>query len=198
MFAIHPAVVSWSMKRWRFRPTPNTSSVTVTPLSGTNGPPTEKSHILPATVEIDQIEATSTRVPVSSVEVDWAESSGDPSRFCLSPVRRWADGGGTTKPEGRGEFQTKGGKDVADTRLQRSIRLGDHRAFSTEGASGALSVLASVPYFLIGVTQAAWAWVERKVPFLDNLFSRRPPYREVPIDDDGESLSVSRLPNSFR
>jgi hypothetical protein len=49
-----------------------------------------------------------------------------------------------------------------------------------------LHTLASVPYFLIGVTQAGWALVVQKVPFLAGLFARRAPYRQVPIDDDGE------------
>lgn len=68
-----------------------------------------------------------------------------------------------------------------------SIRLGDHRAFAGGGGSSALDVLASVPYFLLGVAQEVWSWVERKVPFVDGLFSRRTPYRSLPIDDDGES-----------
>ena len=68
----------------------------------------------------------------------------------------------------------------------RSIRLADHRAFGGDGGTGVLSTLASVPYFLIGVTRAGWAWVERKVPFLEDLFAKRAPYRQVPIDDDGE------------
>jgi hypothetical protein len=68
------------------------------------------------------------------------------------------------------------------------IRLGDHRAFGG-GESGWLGTLASVPYFLVGVGPVAWAWVERKVPFLDGLFIRRP-YRQVPIDDDGEWCSA--------
>lgn len=71
--------------------------------------------------------------------------------------------------------------------LHRSIRLGEHRPFSGGEGSDLLSTVASVPYFLIGVSQAGWAWLERKVPFLEGLFSRRTPYRQVPIDDDGES-----------
>ena len=66
-----------------------------------------------------------------------------------------------------------------------SIRLGDHRAFGNDG-SGIVDTLASIPYFLVGVMQEAWSWVERKVPLVDGLFTRRTPYRQVPIDDDGE------------
>ncbi|WRT68442.1 uncharacterized protein IL334_005418 [Kwoniella shivajii] len=70
-----------------------------------------------------------------------------------------------------------------------SIRLGDHRAFGDDSpAAGVLSVVASVPVFLIAITQEGWAWVTRKVPFLDDLFARRTPYRSVPIDDDAEVL----------
>ncbi|ORY35539.1 hypothetical protein BCR39DRAFT_567933 [Naematelia encephala] len=71
-----------------------------------------------------------------------------------------------------------------------SIRLGDHRAFGSDASSGALSTLASVPYFLIGVAQASWAWVVRKVPVLEDLFGRRMPYRQVPLDDDAEILAT--------
>jgi hypothetical protein len=62
--------------------------------------------------------------------------------------------------------------------------LGDHRAFG--GDSGTLSTLASIPYFLVATTQATWAWVVERVPFLDDMFARRMPYRSIPIDDDGE------------
>ncbi len=56
--------------------------------------------------------------------------------------------------------------------------------------SGVLSTIASVPYFLIGVTQAGLAWMVQKVPFLDDLFARRSPYRQVPLDDDAEVLAT--------
>ncbi|WVQ82331.1 hypothetical protein IAT38_004459 [Cryptococcus sp. DSM 104549] len=69
-----------------------------------------------------------------------------------------------------------------------SIRLGEHRAFGGDNASGALAVLASVPLFVVAVTQEGWAWVTRKVPFLEDLFTRRSSYRQVPIDDDAEIL----------
>lgn len=72
----------------------------------------------------------------------------------------------------------------------RAIQLGEHRAFSGDGAAaGALSILASVPVFLVAATQEGWAWVTRKVPFLEDLFTRRTPYRQVPLDDDGELLA---------
>jgi hypothetical protein len=71
-----------------------------------------------------------------------------------------------------------------------AIRLGEHRAFSVEGGPGVLSTAASIPYFLIGVTQASWAFVVRKVPFLEDLFAPRAPYRQVPLDDDAEVLAT--------
>lgn len=77
-----------------------------------------------------------------------------------------------------------------------SIRLGEHRAFGGgDDRSGPLAVIASVPYFLLGVTQAGWAWVTQRVPFLDGLFVRSEPYRQVPIDDDGESRWNTPRPN---
>jgi hypothetical protein len=72
--------------------------------------------------------------------------------------------------------------------MSSAIQLGEHRAFSGDGAAaGALSVLASIPVFLVAATQEGWAWVTRQVPFLDDLFTRRTPYRQVPLDDDGKS-----------
>ncbi|ODN82335.1 signal sequence binding protein [Cryptococcus wingfieldii CBS 7118] len=71
-----------------------------------------------------------------------------------------------------------------------SIRLGDHRAFGGSGGSsdGWVAVAASVPLFLVGVAQEGWAWVVGKVPFLDDLVTRRSNYRSVPIDEDAEVL----------
>ncbi|KAL7422736.1 vacuolar protein sorting/targeting protein PEP1 [Cryptotrichosporon argae] len=80
-------------------------------------------------------------------------------------------------------FFTKGGRHGA-------IRLGEHRAFATgnDAANSALEVVASVPYFALGLARAAWAWIERKVPFLNGVFARPAPYRTVPLDDDAEIL----------
>lgn len=84
----------------------------------------------------------------------------------------------------RGEFTPQSLRTVDLWLTLRSIRLGEHRAF---GGDGALSTLASIPFFLVGAAQEGWAWVVRKVPYLDDLFTRRSsPYRQVPIDDDGE------------
>lgn len=80
--------------------------------------------------------------------------------------------------------------------MVRAIQLGEHRAFGADGhAAGALSVLASVPVFLVAATQEGWAWVTRKVPFLEDLFTRRTPYRQVPLDDDGESVTETKTQN---
>lgn len=68
--------------------------------------------------------------------------------------------------------------------ISRSIRLDEHRAF---GGDGMLSTVASIPFALVGAGVAAWGWVTRQVPYLDGLFGGRSgPYRQVPIDDDGE------------
>lgn len=92
-----------------------------------------------------------------------------------------------TSREGHGHEAALFARKWTLTRTPRAIRLGEHRAFG--GESGALSTLASVPVFLFGVVQSGWAWVERKVPFVESLFARRLPYRQVPIDDDGKSRS---------
>ncbi|KAL1407369.1 vacuolar protein sorting/targeting protein PEP1 [Vanrija albida] len=81
-------------------------------------------------------------------------------------------------------YVTKGGRPGA-------IRLGEHRAYGGgDAASGALAVLASVPFFLIGVVAAGWSAVERRLPFIEGLFTRRPAYRSVPIDEDAEILGT--------
>ncbi|KIR51702.1 signal sequence binding protein [Cryptococcus gattii Ru294] len=70
-----------------------------------------------------------------------------------------------------------------------SIRLGDHRAFGGDSTSGVLAVIASVPMFLIAIGQEGWAWVTRRVPFVEDLFTRRSSsYRSVPVDEDAEIL----------
>ncbi|BEI81872.1 hypothetical protein CcaverHIS002_0210320 [Cutaneotrichosporon cavernicola] len=74
-----------------------------------------------------------------------------------------------------------------------AIRLGEHRAYGGDRSSGlstAVNVLASVPYFLLGLISAGWSALERHVPALDrfSLQRRRAPYRAVPIDDDAELL----------
>ncbi|KAJ9094955.1 hypothetical protein QFC21_005747 [Naganishia friedmannii] len=76
------------------------------------------------------------------------------------------------------------------TRRERgSIRLSEHRAFG--GSSDALSTLASVPYFLIGVAATAGTWVQEQIPFIRGLFpGRARSYRTVPIDEDAEILNT--------
>jgi hypothetical protein len=49
-------------------------------------------------------------------------------------------------------------------------------------------MLASIPVFLVAATQEGWAWVTRRVPFLEDMFTRRSSYRQVPLDDDGEHI----------
>jgi hypothetical protein len=77
-------------------------------------------------------------------------------------------------------YATKGGRTGA-------IRLGEHRAYGG-GTNAVLNTLASVPYFVLGVVSALWTAVEMRLPFVQDLFRRRAPYRAVPIDDDAELL----------
>ncbi|KAJ9098981.1 hypothetical protein QFC20_005799 [Naganishia adeliensis] len=74
------------------------------------------------------------------------------------------------------------------TRRERgAIRLSEHRAFG--GSSGALSTLASVPYYMLGVASAAAAWMQKQIPFIRGLFpGGRNTYR--PIDEDAEILNA--------
>lgn len=76
---------------------------------------------------------------------------------------------------------------LADSR--RAIRLSEHRAFG--GESGALSTLASVPYFVLGVAATAAAWIQERIPFVRGLFpGGQRSYRTVPIDEDAEILNA--------
>lgn len=68
-----------------------------------------------------------------------------------------------------------------------AIRLGEHRAYGSN-ATNALQTLASVPYFILGVASSLWSAIEMRIPFVQDLFRRRSPYRAVPIDDDAELL----------
>ncbi|KAJ9111054.1 hypothetical protein QFC19_001252 [Naganishia cerealis] len=78
----------------------------------------------------------------------------------------------------------------SDTVDEHSIRLSEHRAFG--GSSGALSTLASVPYFLLGVAATAGAWMQEQIPFIRGLFpgGRPQAYRTVPIDEDAAILNA--------
>lgn len=71
-----------------------------------------------------------------------------------------------------------------------SIRLGDSRAFGGGSSNQIVDYLAAIPYVLIGVVGATWAWLEvqlRAMPLFDNLQPRRG-FRNVPVDDDAEIL----------
>jgi Sortilin, neurotensin receptor 3, C-terminal len=71
--------------------------------------------------------------------------------------------------------------------LHRSIRLpGDTRVPYRDDDSGVMATLASVPWFVIGITGIAWEWVLSQ---LDNagLRSRRG-YRDLPVDEDAQIL----------
>ncbi|KAG7098099.1 hypothetical protein E1B28_000073 [Marasmius oreades] len=64
------------------------------------------------------------------------------------------------------------------------IRLpGDSRSFR-RSSGGILDTLASVPWFLIGLGQIAFSWIEQK---LGGLSGRRG-YRNIPIDEDAQVL----------
>jgi hypothetical protein len=79
-------------------------------------------------------------------------------------------------------------------KLTRSaIRLDEHRAFGGD-RSDVLSTLASVPAAAVAAVQSGWAWVTRKVPFLDGLFMRSGRYSHLPLDEDGESMCGGDAP----
>ena len=74
----------------------------------------------------------------------------------------------------------------------RTIRLpGDGRGLSApsfENDSSVLDTLASVPWFIIGITGIAYEWAASRVEgFFDGYRSRRG-YRNVPIDEDAQIL----------
>jgi hypothetical protein len=71
------------------------------------------------------------------------------------------------------------------------IRLDAGGSHST--ADSVLETLASVPWFIIGVTEAAFAWLRRvDIPVVSRLLGRRRQgYRQLAVDDDAALLSES-------
>jgi len=55
------------------------------------------------------------------------------------------------------------------------------------GDTGVVATLASIPWFIIGITGIGYEWVASRV---DTYFfrSRRSGYRDVPIDEDAQIL----------
>lgn len=66
------------------------------------------------------------------------------------------------------------------------------------GNGGALDVLLSIPWFLVGVVGAVVAWAkEVEIPWVSDRIrrsSRSGGYRTLRLDDDAELLQVSFLP----
>jgi hypothetical protein len=74
----------------------------------------------------------------------------------------------------------------------RPINLGGSEggAFGGPSSLGALDILASIPYFIIGSVTTSLAWAEdqfSRFGFVEKMRSRRG-YRSVSVDDDGTSL----------
>jgi len=68
-----------------------------------------------------------------------------------------------------------------------TIRLpGDSRAPAYGGDTGIMATLASVPWFIIGITGIAYEWVASRVD--THLFRAQRGYRNVPIDEDAQIL----------
>lgn len=157
---------------------------------------TVRSHTRHAKGVIDRIEGYSMSVRLYLVLQVWEPSSGRPSRYCRLALPGWRAGGGSSRVDDWGKFLLPAckGTCLENRREPRNletdeslsaIRLDEHRAFGG-GEAGMLSTIASVPYAALAGVQSVWAWVTRKVPFLDGLFMRSSRYRHLPLDDDGE------------
>ena len=72
----------------------------------------------------------------------------------------------------------------------RTIRLpGEVNRPVYGGDTGVIATLASVPWFIIGVTGIAYQWVaSRAETTFRNLRPGRSGYRDVPIDEDAQIL----------
>ncbi|KAL0954074.1 hypothetical protein HGRIS_005224 [Hohenbuehelia grisea] len=70
-----------------------------------------------------------------------------------------------------------------------TIRLpGDGLASYRSSDSGIMATIASVPWFVIGITGIAFEWVSSRVDSLTAGFRARRGYRHVPIDEDAQIL----------
>lgn len=159
------------------------------------GQPTGKSRILLAKAENVRTGVQDMHVPTSLEDVVMDCSSGGLSSSCHLLAAPWWLGG-YTPVQSEGEQRRGRRKTTTDMLMlaaftRSTIRLQDHRAFG--GSSGALSTLASVPYFLLGVASVGVAWISERIPFLQGLFASRSNYRQVPVDDDGEICFSSLL-----
>ena len=69
----------------------------------------------------------------------------------------------------------------------RTIRLpGEVNRPAYGGDTGVIATLASVPWFIIGITGIAYQWVASR---LETTYRRgRSGYRDVPIDEDAQIL----------
>jgi len=69
----------------------------------------------------------------------------------------------------------------------RTIRLpGEVNRPAYGGDTGVMATLASVPWFIVGITGIAYEWVASRV---ETYFrTRRRGYRDVPIDEDAQIL----------
>ncbi|EGN96883.1 hypothetical protein SERLA73DRAFT_170248 [Serpula lacrymans var. lacrymans S7.3] len=75
-------------------------------------------------------------------------------------------------------------------RARGTIRLpGDYQAmYRSASGSGALSTLASVPWFLLGLAGIAWEYVASTAESMSLGFRSRRGYRDIPVDEDAQIL----------
>lgn len=71
----------------------------------------------------------------------------------------------------------------------RTIRLpGGDAGARYVNQSGPMATLASVPWFMLGVTGIAYEWVAERLSGLTSGLSPRRGYRTVPVDEDARIL----------
>lgn len=69
--------------------------------------------------------------------------------------------------------------------VSRTIRLpGDGGGFG-RNSGGVLDTIASIPWFLIGITGIAWEWTASQ---FRGTFPSRSGYRNIPVDEDAQIL----------
>jgi hypothetical protein len=157
--------------------------------TGMNGHLTDKSRTRPVRGVIDLIMAKPIVVLDSALK---GFCSGSSSYYCRLDSRGWwltITSAGVELQEGAFFLSSSSILRVIFFCI-RTIRLpGEVNRPAYGGDTGVIATLASVPWFIIGVTGIAYEWVVSRLETTFRTFRQeRSGYRDVPIDEDAQIL----------